>query len=81
MKLCFGFDMNCTRGTHETAALIDGMTSLSRHFALIKHFPFLGTMLQSFPNPILARIIPGFPEFRKVCYIASSDLFFKTLTS
>ncbi|KFH43663.1 hypothetical protein ACRE_055610 [Hapsidospora chrysogenum ATCC 11550] len=24
-------------------------------------------MLQSFPNPILARIIPGFPEFRKQC--------------
>lgn len=66
MKLCFGRDMNCTKGTTETAALIESMTALSRSFSLIKHFPFLGTTLQSFPNPLLACIIPGFVEFRKV---------------
>lgn len=73
MKLCFGRDMNCTQGTEGTAALIDSMTTLTRNFALIKHFPFLGTILQSFPNPILAFILPGFVEFRNVsrwCYLA-----------
>ena len=49
MKLCFGRDMNCTDGTKETEALIDSMTSLSRRFSLIKHFPALGTTLQSSP--------------------------------
>jgi hypothetical protein len=69
MKLCFGRDMNCTKGTKETAALVESMITLSRSFSLIKHFPILGTTLQSFPNAILGRIIPGFVEFRKVSWL------------
>lgn len=65
MKLCFGRDMNCTEGTKETEALIDSMTSLSRRFSLIKHFPSLGTTLQSSPY-LLKLILPGFVAFRKV---------------
>ncbi|OAQ69781.1 calcineurin-dependent [Pochonia chlamydosporia 170] len=67
MKLCFGRDMNCTKGTKETATLVESMITLSRSFSLIKHFPILGTTLQSFPNAILGRIIPGFVEFREQC--------------
>ncbi|KAL2830808.1 cytochrome P450 [Aspergillus cavernicola] len=59
--------MNCTQRPQETAALIESMTTLSSNFALIKHFPILGTILQSFPNPVLAHILPGFVEFRKQC--------------
>ncbi|EFY89582.1 calcineurin-dependent [Metarhizium acridum CQMa 102] len=67
MKLCFGRDMNCTKGTKETTALVNCMITLTRSFCLIKHFPILGTTMQSFPNPILARILPGFVEFRQQC--------------
>ncbi|KHN99703.1 calcineurin-dependent [Metarhizium album ARSEF 1941] len=66
MKLCFGRDVNCTGGSRESAAIVDSMITLSRSFALIKHFPILGTAMQSFPSPILARILPGFVDFRKV---------------
>ncbi|KAG8415885.1 hypothetical protein J3459_013946 [Metarhizium acridum] len=66
-KLCFGRDMNCTKGTKETTALVNSMITLARSFCLIKHFPILGTTMQSFPNPILARILPGFVEFRQQC--------------
>ncbi|KAL4880368.1 cytochrome P450 [Aspergillus karnatakaensis] len=69
MKLCFGKVMNCTQGTKETASLIKSMTTLSRNFALIKHFPFLGTTLQSFPSRALALILPGFVEFRTQCAV------------
>lgn len=68
MKLCFGRDMNCTKGTKETAALVESMIALPHSFSLIKHFPILGTAMQSFPNRILAHILPGFVEFRKVSW-------------
>lgn len=85
MKLCFGRDMNCTQGTEETAALVDSMTALTRNFALIKHFPFLGTTLQSFPNPVLALLLPGFVDFRRVSgsrddILSSSRLIMARLT-
>ncbi|UKZ61263.1 uncharacterized protein TrAtP1_002530 [Trichoderma atroviride] len=67
MKLCFGRDMNCTKGTKKTAALVESMIALPHSFGLIKHFPILGTTMQAFPNRILAHILPGFVEFRKQC--------------
>ncbi|KAG9253288.1 calcineurin-dependent [Emericellopsis atlantica] len=67
MKLCFGKDMNCVQGSEETSALVDSLVSLTGNFALVKHFPILGTTLQSFPNPVMARLVPGFVEFRSKC--------------
>ncbi|KAF9760615.1 hypothetical protein IL306_004235 [Fusarium sp. DS 682] len=67
MKLCFGKDMNCTKGKEGTEALVDSMVALPHSFSLIKHFPMLGKIMQSFPTHVLTYIIPGFVEFRNQC--------------
>ncbi|PNP85900.1 hypothetical protein FNYG_00956 [Fusarium nygamai] len=67
MKLCFGKDMNCTQGKEGTEALVDSMVALTHSFSLIKHFPTLGKIMQSFPTHVLTYIIPGFVEFRNPC--------------
>lgn len=66
MKLCFGKDMGCTQGKEGTEALVDSMVALPHSFSLIKHFPMLGKIMQSFPTHVLTYIIPGFVEFRNV---------------
>ncbi|KAF4500918.1 cytochrome p450 [Fusarium agapanthi] len=67
MKLCFGKDMNCTQGKAGTEALVDSIVALSHSFSLIKHFPMLRKIMQSFPTHVLTYIIPGFVEFRNQC--------------
>lgn len=67
VKLCFGKDMNCVREADRSNGLVESMTALCRRFSLVKHFPFLGNAVQSFPNRVMARILPGFVEFRNQC--------------
>lgn len=71
MKLCFGKDMGCTQGKEGTEALVDSMVALPHSFSLIKHFPMLGKIMQSFPTHVLTYIIPGFVEFRNVSSVHS----------
>ncbi|GAB0135925.1 elymoclavine monooxygenase [Epichloe bromicola] len=67
VKLCFGKDMNCVREAERCNGLVESMTALSRRFSLVKHFPFLGNAVKSFPNRFMAHILPGFVEFRNQC--------------
>ncbi|KAF5592142.1 trichodiene oxygenase [Fusarium pseudocircinatum] len=64
MKLCFGKDMGCIQGKEGTESLVDSMVALPHSFSLIKHFPMLGKIMQSFSTHFLTYIIPGFVEFR-----------------
>ncbi|KAF5649458.1 cytochrome p450 [Fusarium tjaetaba] len=67
MKLCFGKDMGCTEGKEGTEALVNSMVALPHSFSLIKYFPMLGKIMQSFPAHVLIYIIPVFVEFRNLC--------------